>query len=140
MPADALASEVVDSTLAEPVAAAVALGSAPHASGDVGSESEVLDFAAQGRHAAMHFAIWYLADLCRSLPQRAVQPFWTSSKDDEAHRFSAQMPGSMQRNRSLLIAVGMLSRPAPQVSSHIDRVVALRFRWVRWRRKARALA
>ena len=136
VPIDALASEVVDSTLAEPVAAAVALGSAPHASGDVGSESEVPNFAQW--HAAMHFAIWYLADLCRSPPQRAVQPFWTSSKDDEAHRFSAQMPGSMQRNRSLLIAVGMLSRPAPQVSSHIDRVVALRFRWVRWRRKARA--
>ena len=134
VPIDALASEVVDSTLAEPVAAAVALGSAPHASGDVGSESEVPNFA-QWRHAAMHFAIWYLADLCRSPPQRAVQPFWTSSKDDEAHRFSARMPGSMQRNRSLLIAVGMLSRPAPQVSSHIDRVVALRFRWVRWRRK-----
>ena len=44
MPADAEASEVVDSTLAEPFAAAAALGSAPHASGDVGSESEVPDF------------------------------------------------------------------------------------------------
>ena len=44
VPADALASEVVDSTLAEPVAAAAALGSAPHASGYVGNESEVPDF------------------------------------------------------------------------------------------------
>jgi hypothetical protein len=58
---------------------------------------------------------------------------------DEARRKSPQMPGSMQRNRSLLIAIGMLSRPAPQVSSHMDRVVALRFRWVRWRREAEAL-
>ena len=58
VPIDALASEFVDSTLAEPVAAAVALGSAPHASGDVGSESEVPDFA-QWRRAAMRFAIWY---------------------------------------------------------------------------------
>jgi hypothetical protein len=143
VPIDALASEVVDSTLAAPVAASSSMGSAPHASGDVGSKSEVPDFA-QRRHAAMRFqrrfALWYLAALCRSPPQRAVQPFWTSSKSDEAHRFSAQMPGSMQRNRALLTAVGMLSRPAPQVSSHIDRVVALRFRWVRWRRKARALA
>jgi hypothetical protein len=63
VPADALASEVVDSTLAEPVAAAAALGSAPHASGDVGSESEVPDFA-QWWHAAMRFAIRHFADLC----------------------------------------------------------------------------
>ena len=137
MPADAEASEVVDSTLAEPVAAAAALGSAPHASGDVGSESEVPDFA-QWQRAAMRFPIWYLADLCRSPPQRALKPFWASSKSDEAHRFSARMPGLMQRNRSLLIAVDMLSRPALQVSSHIDRVVDLRFRWMRWTRKARA--
>ena len=33
VPADAEASEVVDATLAEPVAAAAALGSAAHASG-----------------------------------------------------------------------------------------------------------
>ena len=133
MPADALASEVVDSTLAEPVAAAVALGSALHASGDVGSESEVPDFA-QWRRAAMRFAIWCFADLCRSPPQRAVQPFWTSSKleGDTAHRTSPRMPGWTQRKLSLLIAIGMLSRPAPRVFSHIDRVVALRSRWVRF--------
>ena len=143
VPADALASEVVDSTLAAPVAASSSMSSAPHASGDVGSKSEVPDFA-QRRHAAMRFqrrfAIWYLAGLCRSPPQRAVKPFWPSSKSDEAHKFYARMPGSMHRNRSLLIPVGMLSRLAPQVLSHIDRVVALRFQWVRWRRKARALA
>ena len=45
MPADALAIKVVDSTLAEPVAAATALCLALHASGDVGSESEVPGFA-----------------------------------------------------------------------------------------------
>jgi hypothetical protein len=45
VPADAEASEVVDSTLAEPVPATAALGSAPHASDDVGSEFEVPDFA-----------------------------------------------------------------------------------------------
>jgi hypothetical protein len=139
VPIDALASEVVDSTLAAPVAASSSMSSAPHASGDVGSDSEVPDFA-QRRRAAMHFAIWYLAGLCRSPPQRAVKPFWPSSKSDEAHTFYARMPGSMHRNRSLLIPLGMLSRLAPQVLSHIDRVVALRFRWVRWRRKARALA
>ncbi len=137
VPADALASEVVDSTLAEPVAAAAMLGSAPHASGDVGSESEVPDFA-QWRRAAIRFAIWYFADLCRSPPQRAVQPFWTSSKGDEPYRNSPRMPGSMQRNRSLSKAIGMLSRPAPQVLRHNDRVVALRFPGVRWRRKAEA--
>jgi hypothetical protein len=61
VPADALAIKVVDSTLAEPVAAATALAAtalclALHASGDVGSESEVPGFA-QGRFAAVHFAI-----------------------------------------------------------------------------------
>ncbi len=74
MPAVAHAIEVVDSTLAEPFAAAATLGSAPHASDDVGSESEVPDFA-QWRRAALRFAIWYFADLCRPPPQRAAQPF-----------------------------------------------------------------
>ncbi len=139
MPTDALASEVVDSTLAAPVAAAAALGLAPHASGDVGSESEVPSFA-QRRRAAMRFAIHCFADLCRSPPQRAAQPFWTSPKGGGAlrRRNSPRMPGWMQRNRSLMIAIGMLSRPAPQVLSHIDRVVALRFRLVRWSREAEA--
>ncbi len=138
MPADAEPSELVDSTLAEPAPAAAALGSAMHDSGDVGSESEVPDFA-QWRRATMRFAISYFADLCRSSPQRAAQPFWTSFKGDEAHRSSPRMHGSMQRNRSLLIAIGMLSRPAPQELRHNDRVVALRFRWVpRWRRKPKA--
>jgi hypothetical protein len=126
VPVDALASEVVDSTLAEPVAAAAALGSALHASGDVGSESEVSGFA-RGRRAALRFAIWCFADLCRSPPQRAAQPFWTPSNGDEVRRNSPRMPGSMPRNRFLLIAIGMLSR-----------VVALRFRWVRWRSEAEA--
>ena len=49
VPIDALASEVVDSMLAEPVATAAALG-------DVGSDSEVPDFALR-RRAAMRFAI-----------------------------------------------------------------------------------
>ena len=62
MPADAPASDVVDSTLAAPVATAAALGSAPHASGDVGSESEVPEFA-QWRRAAMRFATWYFCGL-----------------------------------------------------------------------------
>jgi hypothetical protein len=137
VPADAEASEVVDSTPAEPVAAAAALGLAPHASGDVGSESEVPDFG-QWRLAAMPFAIWCFADLCRSPLQRAAQPFWTSSKCNEAHSNSPRMPGSMPGNRSLLIAIGMLSRPAPRVFSHIDRVVALRFRWVRLTREVDA--
>jgi hypothetical protein len=130
VPADALASEVIDSTPAAPIAAAAALGLAPHASGDVGSESEVPGFA-QRRRAAMLFAIHCFADLCRSPPQRAAQPFWTSPKGGEARRNSPRMPGWMQRSRSLMIAIGMLSRPAPQVLSHIDRVVALRFRLVR---------
>ena len=134
---DALVSKVVDSTLPEPIAAAAALGLAPHDSLDVGSESEVPDLA-QWRRAAMRFAIWYFADLCRSPPQRAVQPFWTSSKGDEAQRKSPPVSGWTQRNRSLFIAISMLNRPAPQVSRHNDRVVALRFRWVRWRRKAKA--
>ena len=56
MPIDALASEVVDSTLTEPAPAAAALGSAMHDSGDVGSESEVPDFA-QWWRATMRFAI-----------------------------------------------------------------------------------
>ena len=88
VPADALASEVVDSTLAEPVAAAVALGSAPHASGDVGSESEVPNFAQW--HAAMHFAIWYfqLADLRRSeQPGRSGHP-------PKARRSSQKLPSN----------------------------------------------
>ena len=62
MPTDALASEVVDSTLAEPVAAAAALGSASRASGDVGSESEVPDLG-QWRRAAMRFANMVLCAL-----------------------------------------------------------------------------
>ena len=62
MPADAPASDVVDSTLAAPVAAAAALGSALHASGDFGSESEVLGFA-QWRRAAMRFPTWYFCGL-----------------------------------------------------------------------------
>ena len=135
----ALASKVVASTLTEPVPATAALGSAPHALDDVGCESEVPDFA-QWRRAAMRFTIWCFADLCRSPPQRAAQPFWTSSKGHETHRSSPRLPGSMPRNRCLrlLIAIGMLSRPAPQVLSHMERVVALRFRWVRWTRKAEA--
>ena len=56
MPTDAEASEAIDLTLAEPVAAATALCLALHASGDVGSASEVPGFA-QGRLAAVHFAI-----------------------------------------------------------------------------------
>ena len=55
MPADAEASEVVDLTFAEPIAAAAALGLAPLDSLDVGSEFEVPDFA-QWWHAAMRFA------------------------------------------------------------------------------------
>ena len=43
MPADAEASEVVELTFAEPIAAAAALGLAPLDSLDVGSESEVPD-------------------------------------------------------------------------------------------------
>jgi hypothetical protein len=105
---DALASEVVDSTLVEPVPTAAALGSAPNDSLDFGSESEVPDLA-QWRRAAMRFAIWYFADLCRSPPQRAVQPFWTSSKGDEPHRTSPRMPGWTRRKLSLLTAFGMLS-------------------------------
>ena len=62
MPADAPASDVVDSTLAAPVAAAAALGSALHASGDFGSESGVLGFA-QWRRAAMRFPTWYFCGL-----------------------------------------------------------------------------
>ena len=76
--------------------------------GDVGiCESEVPGFA-QGRLAALHFAIWFFADsdLCRSPPQRAAQLIWTSAKGDEAHRNSPRMPGSMQRNRPLLKAIG----------------------------------
>ena len=137
VPTDALTREVVDSTLAQPVAAAAALDSAPHDSLDVGSESEVSGFA-RGRRAALRFAIWCFADLCRSPPQRAAQPFWTSPKGDEAHRNSPRMPGSLPRNPALLIAIGMLSRPAPQVLRHNDRVVALRFRWVRWIPEAKA--
>jgi hypothetical protein len=89
---DALGSKVVDSKLPEPFAAAAALGFAPHDSLDVGSESQVPDFA-QWRCAAMRFAIWHFANLYRSLPQRAVQPFWTSSKGDEPDRNSPRMPG-----------------------------------------------
>jgi hypothetical protein len=70
VPADAHASEVVDSTLAEPFAAAAALGSAPHASDDVGSESEVPDFA-QWRRAALRFVTWYFED-CAG-PRRSEQ-------------------------------------------------------------------
>ena len=70
---DAEASEVVDLTFAEPIAAAAALGLAPLDSLDVGSESEVPDFA-QWWHAAMRFAAWYFADLCSSPPQRAPAP------------------------------------------------------------------
>ena len=70
MPADAHAIEVVNSTLAEPFAAAAALGSAPHASGDVGSESEVPDFA-QWRRAALRFVTWYLADCAVQVPAEA---------------------------------------------------------------------
>ena len=55
VPADAEASEVVDLTVAEPIAAAAALGLAPLDSLDVGSEFEVPDFA-QWWHAAMRFA------------------------------------------------------------------------------------
>jgi hypothetical protein len=91
VPIDALASEVVDLTLAEPVTAAVALGSAPHASGDVGSESEVLDFAAQGRHAAMHFAIWYSG---------LVQVPAAASSEEEAVVGILQMRRSSQILRS----------------------------------------
>ena len=45
VPADAEASELVDSSLAEPAPAVMALGSAPHFSRDVGSGSEVPGFA-----------------------------------------------------------------------------------------------
>ena len=105
----ALASKVVASTLTEPVPATAALGSAPHALDDVGCESEVPDFA-QWRRAAMRFATWYFADLCRSPPQRAVQPFWTSSKGDKAHRNSPRMPGSMQRQNLRNIQRGYSGR------------------------------
>ena len=64
------------------------------------------------------------ADLCRSPPQRAAQTVWTSPKGDEAHRNSPRMPGSMPRNRSLLIAMGMLSLlqvlPMPLENSRLD--------------------
>ncbi len=124
MPADAIASEVVDSTLAEPVAAAAVLDSAPHDALDVGSKSEVPDFA-QWRRAPMRFATCgTFADLCRSPPQRASQPVWTSPKGDEAHRNSPRMPGSLPPNRSLLIAIGMLSLlqalPMPRENSRLD--------------------
>ncbi len=72
MPAEALATEVVDSTPAEPVAVVAALASAPHASGDVGSESEVPDFA-QWRRAAMRFAIWYFFLRTCAGPRRSEQ-------------------------------------------------------------------
>jgi hypothetical protein len=63
------------------------------------------------------------AYLCRSPPQRAA-PGWTSPKGNEAHRNSPRMPGSMPRNRSLLIAMGMLSLlqvlPMPLENSRLD--------------------
>ncbi len=117
VPTDALAREVVDSTLAEPVAAAAALDSAPHDSLDVGSESEVPDFA-QWRRAPMRFCHMVRLRTC------AGQPFWTSPKGDEAHRNSPRMPGSLPRNPSLLIAIGMLSLlqvlPMPLENSRLD--------------------
>ena len=96
-----------------------------------------------GRCAAIRLAIRCFADLCRSPPQRAAQPLCTSSKGDEAHSNFPRsnfprMPGSMPWNRSLLIAISMLNRPAPQVLSRIDRVAALRFRWVPRRLKPQA--
>jgi hypothetical protein len=70
VPADALASEVVDSMPAEPVAAAAALG---HDSRDVGSDSEVPDFCTTVAccYALCHYGtLWTCAGPRRSEQQR----------------------------------------------------------------------
>ena len=144
VPADAEASEVVDSTLAEPIAAAAALGLAPHDPLDVGSESEVPDFA-QGWHAAMRFAVWYFADLCRSALQRAAAPeicLHMRVRRDPNTSYPL-MPGWMQRNRSVLTAINtainMMKRLLHQVLREHDRGVwHLRFRWLWQSRHAQA--
>ena len=140
VPADAEASEVVDSTLAEPAPAAAALGSAPHDSRDVGSESEVPDFA-QWWHAAMRFAVRYFADLRRPQPQRAAAPeinLHVRVQRDPNTSYP-RMPGWIQRNRSLLTAINMMKRLSHQVLCGYDRGVEhLRFRWLRQSRNARA--
>jgi len=110
VPADAEASEAVDSTLAEPVPAAAALGSAPHDSLDVGSESEVPDYAA----AAMRFAVLHIADLCRSPPQRAAVPQICLHMQCNLNP-SRKKHGSIQRNRSLLTANNSMHRVSQQV-------------------------
>jgi hypothetical protein len=128
VPAVAEASEVVDSTLAEPIAAAAALGLAPHDPLDVGSKSEVPDFA-QGWHAAMRFAVWYFADLCRSALQRAAAPeicLHMRVRRDPNTSYPL-MPGWMQRNRSVLTAINtainMMKRLLHQVLREHDRGV-----------------
>ena len=138
MPADALASEVVDSTLAAPVAASSSMSSAPHASGDVGSDSEVPDFA-QRRRAAMHFAIWCF--FCGLVQVPAAASNATVLDILQRRRSAQQLPSNawLDATESILVDRNrLLSRPAPQVLRHNDRVVALRFPGVRWRRKAEA--
>ena len=114
MPADAEASEVVDSTLAEPAPAAAALGSAPHDSRDVRSESEVPDFA-QWWHAALRFAISYFAGLCRSPPQGAAVPQIFRHMQSDLNASNPRMHGSIQRNRSLLTSNNSMNRVSQQV-------------------------
>ena len=140
VPADAEASGVVDSTLAEPAPAAAALGSAPHDSRDVGSESEVPDFA-QWWHAAMRFAIRFFADLCRPPPQRAAAPeiFLHMRVQRDPNTSYPRMPGWIQRNRSLLAAINMMKCLSHQVFRGYDRGLEhLRFRWLRQSRNAQA--
>jgi hypothetical protein len=144
VPADAEASEVVDSTLAEPIAAAAALGLAPHDSLDVGSEFEVPDFA-QGWHAcyALCCMVWYFADLCRPPPQLAAALEICLHMRRGPNTRYPRMLGWIQRNRSLLTAIdtpiNMMKRLTHQVLREHNRGVRhLRFRRRRQSRHAQA--
>ena len=123
MPADTNASEVADSTPAEPLAAATALGSAPRDSRDVGSDFEVPDFA-QWRLAATRFAACYFADLRRSPPQQAAAPEICLHMRRDPNTSYLRMRGWIQRNRS------------PLTNQHDEACFALGFGRARSRRGA----
>ncbi len=95
MPADAEASEVVDSTLAEPIQTAAAMVSALHNVRHAKCDSGVLE-ACTGDCMLLQltrFVVKYFEDLCRSPPQRAAASEICLHKQRPAHIRSPRLPG-----------------------------------------------
>ncbi len=110
VPADVEASEVIDSTLAEPIPTVAAMGSALHTMRRVQSDSEVPEVRKVTACCSLltRFAIRYFGDLCRSPPQRAAAPEICLHMRCDPNTSYPRMRSRVQRNRSTSTLINMM--------------------------------